>query len=608
MAFFNDFDSRITVDYDAICKEIEIVLEEMQVQRSNKLFSKPLGDKYIAELRQRSDAIRKRLSSNFQLVVIGDFKRGKSTLINAILGDYVVPTAVTPETVTINRLTYGEVPSVQAVLRNHKRIQLSLDELPREKLDELIAQIPDQIDYVDIKINNELLKDIMIVDTPGLGDTMSEFDEQIASYLVNADAIIYVMSARSPLSFSEQSFLSSIVMPQSFSKIYLAVNMADTLETPENITKITDLIEERTTAIGDNFFVFPVSALDEFCRKTGRKRPDDSLAELMENCFADFMRSINQDVILQKEAIKSIRGLMLTRSMLADLKNHINISLNAIKMNVEDMEKAESALKDENSQTNEKMTKEKEKLARKVKELNAQTQIWMKLFFRRLKAEVLNLETQSASDLNRFLQFYIGDTIKEALFECVQYHQKTINDIIVEYSKELYVECVEHSIKGVDSVLADNMNYMVWAGLEDAHYAANLFVTDFFFDNKDNATAKSIYINLNSALVKVLIGASRESKVKKSQKDILAPILNSFDAIEDGMMSSIEPIYNKLTIQAQTALDDFYLNQISVSSDAIENARKSIEIEGLRVQDIQNEFADVINVINECDARLEKLI
>lgn len=212
--------SRLTLDYESICADLERILEDIGGLCGSKSFIRALGEKNVQSIRYGKDTIRRRLRGDFQLVVIGDFKRGKSTLINALLGEAAVPTAVTPETVTINRLSYSDTPRMEAILKNKKRVSLSQTELTREALDGLMGQLPAPIDFIDIRLNNQFLRDITIVDTPGMGDLMKAFDEQVADYLVNADAIIYVVSARSPLSYTEQAFLSTSIMPQSFSRVF----------------------------------------------------------------------------------------------------------------------------------------------------------------------------------------------------------------------------------------------------------------------------------------------------------------------------------------------------------------------------------------------------
>ena len=116
----------------------------------------------------------------------------------------------------------------EAVLVNGTRVPLSFEQVAREKIEPLMNMLPCKIDHLDIKDNAPILRDLRIVDTPGLSD-LDDLDKQVTEYLINADAIIYVASALLPLSESEQMFLISHVQPQRFGMLYVLVNMIDTL-------------------------------------------------------------------------------------------------------------------------------------------------------------------------------------------------------------------------------------------------------------------------------------------------------------------------------------------------------------------------------------------
>ena len=58
------------------------------------------------------DVIAKNAGEHFEVAIVGEFKRGKSTLINAILGQEVLPADVLPATATLNRVTYSKDPYV----------------------------------------------------------------------------------------------------------------------------------------------------------------------------------------------------------------------------------------------------------------------------------------------------------------------------------------------------------------------------------------------------------------------------------------------------------------------------------------------------------------
>jgi predicted GTPase len=64
------------------------------------------------------ETLEKTAQEHFEVAIVGEFKRGKSTLINAMLGQEVLPADVLPATATLNRVTYSEEPYVQVEYKN----------------------------------------------------------------------------------------------------------------------------------------------------------------------------------------------------------------------------------------------------------------------------------------------------------------------------------------------------------------------------------------------------------------------------------------------------------------------------------------------------------
>ena len=165
-----------------------------------------LGKDFVSEMNDWEALIEKKSEEPFTLVILGEFKRGKSTIINALLGKELAPINVTPETYTINEISFGHTQYVEAILENGMRVPLSLEDITREKLEQRMKLFPAKISYVQIKDNAPILKEIRIVDTPGLSD-LESLDKQVMDYIVNADAIMYAASCLLPFSESEQLFL-----------------------------------------------------------------------------------------------------------------------------------------------------------------------------------------------------------------------------------------------------------------------------------------------------------------------------------------------------------------------------------------------------------------
>lgn len=105
MKDYDDLSSRMLVDFDDVKEGLGEILDEVQSLRNDSFMKKILSDEDVKRIKVWESTLKKRASDEFSVVVMGDFKRGKSTLINAILGKNVAPADVAPETMTINKIS-----------------------------------------------------------------------------------------------------------------------------------------------------------------------------------------------------------------------------------------------------------------------------------------------------------------------------------------------------------------------------------------------------------------------------------------------------------------------------------------------------------------------
>ncbi len=591
-------DARLSSDYEGICAEIESVLEEVLGLFVDPLFRNYMGENAAQDLREDTAQVRKRLYGPFQLTVLGDFKRGKSTLINALLGTRAAPTAATPETVTINRISFSETPSAEAVLENKKRARLSLDELERGVLEGILEKLPAPVEYIDVRLPCEMLRGVTVVDTPGTGDLTRRFDEQAAKALVSADAVIYVVSARSPLSASEQAFLSAVILPQSFSRILLAINMADTLETEENIEKVKNLMYQRIGADG-KISIFALSALDEFCRKTGLERPQPALSSIMENNFMEFEQALQSDVIMQRDVIKSSRGLVLTRALLERLSARITLVRRSMQVGAEKLRLKEDALESEKETLYAEVTKQKEKLAQYVDEMESEASKWMNEFLARLKKELEKMRTQAqTSDIQRYVSFYLTDCIQKASQACILRHQRDIRDLMLNGVKE-FSNGISQSIFGsVQAEIAGCIADISWTKADTAVFAGDVALSMSGL----SAVLGPVYL-----VGQAIAGAIRQREVSKGQADLVGPLLQNFGLVERAARENIKAVYAQMKKDILIQLDETYQQQIELSMEAAENVRKAALDENVKAQDVFSSLDLAEKTVKNCMQRLQKL-
>ena len=547
-------ENKASLNYAAAEPDIEYVQNELKQLLNNKSLCTILGDEFTEHLYDWDKAITKRRTEPFSLVVLGDFKRGKSTIINAILGKSIAPVNVAPETFTINSISYSDIPKAEAVLNNGQRITLTADDLVRERLEKLMRAFPDTLEYIDIRDNAEILKEIRIVDTPGLSD-LDCLDKQVQDYLVNADAVIYIASALSPFSESEQLFLASHIRPLSFSKLYVLVNMIDAMNTQEDIEKIINRVSERCEAIMPNAFVYGVSGIDEYRRKIGLNRPDiKGFQEFYENEFLKFEMSLKREIILQKDIIRTQRVLTMLNLMIKDTAARIRMIYEMMAMDRKKLDDISQSIERECSTLASALESKKPKILLSITEMQQEAEQWMYGFFSKLREDILeSRNTTSPEDIDKHFYSFLVDKVGEAYRKCLDIHQQQLNLIIAQLGAELANKL------GINA-LADDANVSVEESMNDFNMLVSKSVMNA-------ASAGS-----NDAFPSGAMSSFRNILRKKRQTDVIDTALENYDDIRNNTVKDLKAAYKVMEENALKQLDSLYQTQVNVSRDALNHA------------------------------------
>jgi ribosome biogenesis GTPase A len=198
--------------------------------------------------------------NRFNLVVLGAFKRGKSTLINALLGEAVLPVAIIPLTSVVTILTYGERLSIEVRFLTGERRQIAQAELVDYITEKGNPGNRKGVKEVEIAYPSEYLRDgVRIIDTPGVGSVYSHNTEVAYNYLPQGDAAVFVVTVDPPLSAAEREFLRDI--REYVHKLFFVLNKIDYVAEAEHGEALeftaqvlqADLAREQVN-------IFPVSA------------------------------------------------------------------------------------------------------------------------------------------------------------------------------------------------------------------------------------------------------------------------------------------------------------------------------------------------------------
>ncbi len=230
----------------------------------------------------------------FTLAVLGQFKRGKSSLMNAIIGRDLLPTGILPLTSAITVLKFGPVERLVI----HREKQLFPEEVPVESLANYVTEKGNPGNVKQVKMAclelplPFLRRGLEFVDTPGVGSAIEANTATTYGFLPSCDAVIFVTSVDTPLTAVEIEFLQRI--RQHVHKVFFVVNKTDLLDETERQVVLEFISQTIRRQVGDGAArVFPLSSRlglaarlkgdDGAYAQSGLKDLEETLAAFLSN-------------------------------------------------------------------------------------------------------------------------------------------------------------------------------------------------------------------------------------------------------------------------------------------------------------------------------------
>ncbi len=202
---------------------MELTADLNQLKEYSKILNLKGNEESIEE------TLAKVANDSFDVAIIGEFKRGKSTLINAILGQEILPSDVLPTTATLNRVTYGIKPGVQVIYKDGTTEEVEID-----KLNDYVTKLSAESEQKAATVKEATIyyptsyckNNVDIIDTPGLNDD-EHMTQVTLSVLPQIDAAIFVIMAQAPFSEYERDFLENKMLTSDMGRVIFAVNCID---------------------------------------------------------------------------------------------------------------------------------------------------------------------------------------------------------------------------------------------------------------------------------------------------------------------------------------------------------------------------------------------
>lgn len=324
--FINDLERVVQVraEVSASLNQIADTINEAEIigeSNSGKLSL----ERDIEDMRVASKNLR---SGVFRLMVLGDMKRGKSTFLNALIGEKILPSDVNPCTALLTVLRYGSQKKVTVYFNDNQPPQdmgfdefkhkYTIDPAEAKRLEQDNKQAFPNVSHAIVEYPLPLLeKGIEIVDSPGLNDTEAR-NELSLGYINNCHAILFVLRASQPCTLGERRYLENYIKGRGLSVFFLVnawdqvkealIDPDDEEELRESEGRLRQVFQanlaEYCLVDGQDIYnerVFELSSIQAL-----RKRLKNPQADLEGTGFPEFMGALN--IFLTRErAVAELR-------------------------------------------------------------------------------------------------------------------------------------------------------------------------------------------------------------------------------------------------------------------------------------------------------------
>ena len=525
------------------------------------------------------------------IAVIGQFSSGKSTFLNALLGQDILPSGLTPVTAKAVRLKFAKMPLLSVKFINGSESLLASSDLAE------LNKLGEQISGMTLYAPSEILKEINFIDTPGLNSLRDADTKETKNTLKKVSGAIWLSLANNAAKASELESIKEILKANDLKAICL-INQKDKLSEEE----LESLLKHARQTYGELFE--DIIAISSKQALLGITNNDKSLLEASN--FNEALKAIKECFLDKsfKENFIKVRAKKIVKLLTNEQEKHLEIYDNAQLILDEfsgSLDERLEAIKEEfkpkialrYSQMSEVIKLAADEVFKLLKpfsktKFNASKTLLNKEIYKRENFEVISLDSDEV-----FSKLIYEDVVFNKFFKRYKKDLKELENAITSAFNELYKNLedkfliyksrYENYASFDDQVLAyETKSINTYAGrtyenflreYETAKFKAIQKVSLFFekldiklASNYENALKLAVYF------IKQKIEKTLESHLQMntplyipSAKDVYERMLDAFSLYEfEALMCSNSSFLNKILLDIKSDFNEIYTLKIAM--------------------------------------------
>ncbi|MEK7433924.1 MAG: dynamin family protein [Cyanobacteriota bacterium] len=536
--------------------------------------------------------------NEINLTVLGEFNRGKSTFVNSLIGDDILPSGVTPTTASINILKHSNQTYAKVLYLDEKNEMLSLSKESFQNLNY------ENIDHIEIGHNSPFLRNIIIIDTPGVNDINTQKIEVTYNFIPKSDAVIFLLDAEQVLSKSEFDFFQNKILSSDINKIIFVINKTDNLKANE-LNEVMDYAHKKLSKYVNNPIIVHYSAKNALSAK---KSNNDK--ELENSNYINLKKAITDNVFDKKDSILINRTSHSLNLIINSLITKLNFEKGLFVKPLEELENNLKHIKENESSLNNQLETLLKEFREEIKILTKNEISNLRTFSLSLNECITNeFDDLSYQDIKTYLPSFIQDKFKDQV-EAQEINIKAVTIEIYQNYIEKLGKIFENIKKELDfKIDLDQLKLKTINKTSNSDLGSSILMTSGLTVMFLGGLFPLIGGILMVATGGFLSLSSKETREKSLKEDLKKLANNSITHATEKISIKLDNIIEEISLKIQDNLKELFKDEfesINNSFNSVIEDKKVKEIESsVKIEEIDKEISFLIDKNKEVIRILE---